>query len=111
VAEDLDQTGLAREHQANADTHVTPEKRYPCRCCGFLTLEEEPNGSYEICPVCFWEDDPVQGRDPSFAGGANKPSLNEAQHNFRAYGVSEARFRSYVRPPHDDELPPPSRDG
>lgn len=90
---------------------MTLQKRYPCRCCGFLTLEEEPNGSYEICPVCYWEDDPVQSRDPNFSGGANKPSLNEARRNFGQLGVSEARFGSHVRPPRENELPPDSDDG
>lgn len=33
--------------------------------------------SYEICPICGWEDDLVQKKDPSFSGGANKLSLNE----------------------------------
>jgi anaerobic ribonucleoside-triphosphate reductase len=36
-------------------------------------------GSYEICPVCNWEDDPVQEEDPSYGGGANVMSLNEAR--------------------------------
>jgi hypothetical protein len=31
-----------------------------------------PPGSYEICPVCFWDDDLVQLRWPTYAGGANK---------------------------------------
>jgi hypothetical protein len=47
---------------------------YLCRCCGFLTLSDPSYGSYEICPVCFWEDDPVQNEDPSNAGGANQIS-------------------------------------
>lgn len=33
----------------------------------------------DICPVCGWEHDRVQENDPSFAGGANKMSLNEAR--------------------------------
>ena len=82
------------------------QRRYPCRCCGYYTLDEEPVGSYEICPVCFWEDDPVQDRDPEFAGGANEPSLNEARRNFRELGACEARLLPYVRPPRQDELPP-----
>jgi len=36
-------------------------------------------GEYEICDVCTWEDDPVQFSDPSYAGGANKKSLNQAR--------------------------------
>lgn len=34
-------------------------KKYTCPCCGYKTLEEEVRGSYEICPICFWEDDSV----------------------------------------------------
>ncbi len=58
---------------------VTPRGyRYPCPCCGKLTLTQEP-GSYEICPVCGWEDDPAQRRDPDLDGGANKRSLNQSK--------------------------------
>ncbi|MFC5904955.1 CPCC family cysteine-rich protein [Streptomyces zhihengii] len=58
----------------------------PCVCCGHLTLSEPP-GSYEICPVCFWEDDRVQLRWPDWTGGANRPSLIEAQVNFTDFGA------------------------
>lgn len=54
----------------------------PCPCCKSLVLEE--SGEYEICPVCGWEDDPVQRKDPDFAGGANELSLNEARKAFLA---------------------------
>ena len=33
--------------------------------------------SYEICPVCFWENDNVQYNEPDFGGGANNLSLND----------------------------------
>lgn len=56
-----------------------------------------------ICPVCFWEDDQLQLRWPFYQGGANKPSLIEAQKNYRNLGVSEARFMDKVRPPSRDE--------
>ncbi len=53
-------------------------RELPCPCCGFLTLEGD-YGSYIICPVCNWEDDPVQLANPCSAGGANGLSLSEAQ--------------------------------
>lgn len=36
---------------------------YPCPCCGHL-VHEAPPGSFQICPVCGWEDDLVQLRWP-----------------------------------------------
>ena len=48
-----------------------------CPCCGQFVFEEK--GAYEICPVCGWEDDPYQRRNPDFAGGANSLSLNQAR--------------------------------
>lgn len=32
---------------------------------------------FEICPVCFWENDDVQNAEPDFNGGANNLSLND----------------------------------
>jgi hypothetical protein len=78
--------------------------KFACLCCGFLTLEEHPEGSYEICPVCFWENNHVQFRDPTWIG-ANKVSLLEARENFARFGATEERFKSFVRHPYPDEYP------
>ena len=51
---------------------------HPCPACGFEVFDE-PAGSYDICPVCDWEDDEVQLRFPAMRGGANKESLFEWQ--------------------------------
>ena len=56
-----------------------------CPVCGKHLFEE--SGAYEICPVCGWEDDPVQRREPDLIGGANKLSLYEA---IAAYRDGEA---------------------
>ncbi len=56
------------------------EEKLLCPCCKSFQLDEV--GGYEICPVCNWEDDPVQRKDPDFAGGANKVSLNQARKDF-----------------------------
>ncbi len=81
------------------------EPKFACPCCGYLTLTEQPPGTYHICEVCFWEDDGVQFRDPGYEGGANKVSLNQARENFRTHGASKPRFRANVRPPRLDEQP------
>ena len=51
---------------------------YPCPACGFEVLEDSV-GSYDICPICGWEDDGVQLRFPSMRGGANGECLYEWQ--------------------------------
>jgi hypothetical protein len=64
---------------------------------------EEPPGSHDVCPVCFWEDDIVQLRWPDFGGGANRPSLIEAQANVGRLGAVEERLVPHVRPAADEE--------
>lgn len=51
------------------------KKKYGCPIC----LQHKFQENYEICPICGWENDPVQRRDHNFAGGANKRSLNETK--------------------------------
>ena len=58
--------------------------KFICPCCGQKTMDEKPPGTYQICPVCGWEDDAVQFRDPDYRGGANMCSLNEARAKYRA---------------------------
>lgn len=57
---------------------------HPCPCCGFRTMTGEWRGTYDLCPVCGWEDDGVQYDDPDYRGGANLESLNEARTAFFA---------------------------
>jgi hypothetical protein len=71
---------------------------FTCPCCGFVTLSAWP-GSYDTCPICHWEDDPVQLLDPWYREGANRLSLAEAQLAFTLNGAVELRFRRQVRPP------------
>ena len=57
--------------------------RFACPCCGSLTRLRANYGTWDICPVCRWQDDPHQAADPDRAGGANKTSLREAHANDR----------------------------
>ena len=78
---------------------------YPCPCCGYLTLDEPPPGTFEICPVCYWEDDAVQFNDPSYAGGANKMCLADARKNYLEFGAVDKSALQEVRKPMSDEQP------
>lgn len=60
--------------------------RHPCPCCGLPTLPAR--GAFEVCRVCWWEDD---GQDDADADDPNNGpngelSLTAARVHFRAYG-------------------------
>lgn len=80
------------------------EPIYRCPCCQALTLCGR--GGFEICPVCFWEDDGQDEHDAHEArGGPNGTlSLTQARANYKAHGVSEPRFVGSVRRPQPHEL-------
>ena len=54
---------------------------FKCPVCGKYTFKNGP-GSYEICPICGWEDDKAQYKDPTLKGGANKLSLKEYKEQY-----------------------------
>lgn len=90
-------------------TNVTKQRAqdgslYRCPCCRCRTLTERPG--YEICPVCFWEDDGQDDHDANeVRGGPNADlSLNQARQNFREFGACDRRSVEHVRKPTPEEL-------
>jgi len=81
---------------------MNKNKKHRCPCCGYFTLEDEP-GHFDICPVCFWEDDNIQSFDPDYTGGANEISLTEARINYKKFGAVTEGSLKYVRPPTEEE--------
>lgn len=84
-----------------------------CPCCGYETLRERE--AWEICPICFWEDEPTS--DPYVATGGPNGSLSlyQAQRNFSVIGASDQGSLIHVRRPGQTDqrdpnwkpLPPP----
>jgi hypothetical protein len=76
-----------------------------CPCCGCKTLDER--GGFDICPVCFWEDDGQDDNDADVVrGGPNGSlSLTQARANYRRLGAADERRIKNVRPPEPEELP------
>ncbi|MEP0778245.1 hypothetical protein NDI39_11545 [Microcoleus sp. ZQ-A2] len=72
---------------------MNAEILYPCPCCGYMTLNQEPPGTYIICPICFWEDDAEQSYS------SNRVSLRQAQRNFIEFGACESEWLKDVRHP------------
>lgn len=76
---------------------------YRCPCCASVTLPER--GAYELCPVCFWEDDGQDEHDADrVRGGPNGPlSLTQARANYAAFSASDRAFLGDVRRPKPQE--------
>jgi hypothetical protein len=71
-----------------------------CPCCGYRTLPER--GAYDLCPVCWWEDDRAE-TDAESLDGPNGTTLAEGQRLYARYGASALHGVHKVRPPTDDE--------
>ena len=52
-------------------------KREKCPICGYYTFQDGLGLTYDICPVCFWEDDVIDYDEPDADTGANCVSLQE----------------------------------
>lgn len=76
-----------------------------CPCCGCKTLTERI--AFEICEVCYWEDDGQDDGDANEClGGPNGSlSLREARANYLRCGACEESMVGSVRPPRPEELP------
>jgi hypothetical protein len=66
-----------------------PMSLVACPCCGFASLGGR--GDYEICDVCWWEDDGQDNEDADVVmGGPNYHlSLTQARANFLVHGISD----------------------
>jgi hypothetical protein len=70
-------------------SHREPER---CPCCDHLSLKAR--GDYEICRICWWEDD---GTNDVLRGSPFSPNhctLLEGRRNYARYGVCETRLKA-----------------
>ncbi|MCC4261524.1 hypothetical protein LL270_12775 [Pseudomonas aestusnigri] len=58
---------------------------FPCPCCDYFSLSSE--SGYEICPVCFWEDDGV--RAPAEFSAPNHLTLAAGRQNVLTLGACD----------------------
>lgn len=62
-------------------------KLHSCPCCGYRTLTIR--GEYDICRVCWWEDDGQDNEtaDKKIGGPNGMVSLTRARYNFIKFGI------------------------
>ncbi len=76
----------------------------PCQVCGNFTISE--HGSFEICYVCFWEDDGLYTDPDEVWGGPNgELSLSQARKNFIEFGACDKKHRDHVKPVKSEDRP------
>ncbi len=100
-------SGMYVDRRGRRHLYIRPEPgvRYACPCCRCVTLPERDG--YDICPVCYWEDDGQDDHDADEvrSGSNHDLSLTEARANFAAFGACEKRLRPYTRAPLARECP------
>lgn len=97
---------VSGDFESFADFCSRPDPEYPqgkngkyrCPCCLHFTLDGV--AQYDICPVCFWEDDGTTGEHGFSPNGI---SLAEGQENFKTVGACVEDMKPHVRPPQEDE--------
>jgi len=66
-----------------------------CDCCDHFSIPAERD--WEICPVCFWEQDSFGVSDPDEPSGANHGlTLREGRRNFAELGACSREFQSRI---------------
>lgn len=53
-----------------------------CPVCGYDAFRVDE--FHNICPMCMWQDDPIQSKDPDYWGGANNLSLSQYREKWQS---------------------------
>lgn len=70
------------------------ERLSACPCCRYRSLRGR--GAFQVCKVCFWEDDGSEALD--VISGPNHMTLREGRDNFRRLGAVSSADQPYVLP-------------
>lgn len=88
---------LGRSGIAASEIQGEPSDFFACPCCGRRTLEEI--GAYDICKVCWWEDDGQDNQNAHIAmGGPNYGiSLSQARYNYLTGGLYDPSRKDLMK--------------
>ncbi|WP_337104419.1 CPCC family cysteine-rich protein [Paenibacillus sp. YIM B09110] len=80
---------LGTEH----DIEGIQEELSICPCCEYKSLLS--NGEYDICPVCFWEDDGTI--NPEEYSSPNHMTLDEGRKHFTEFGAMSLSSLEFIK--------------
>ena len=74
-----------------------PIELISCPCCGSRTIGER--GNYEICKVCWWEDDGQDNKnaDEIFGGPNYEISLSKGRYNFIKFSLYNPKRKDLMK--------------
>ncbi len=67
---------------------------HQCPCCDYFTLERR--ASFDVCFICYWEDDGQDLDEVDRVSDPNHITLRQARENFRDCGASDRAAVSLV---------------
>lgn len=68
--------------------------KFQCPCCDYFSLNRRPE--YDICKVCFWEDDGNDLTSLDVHSGPNRMTLRKARDNFKEFGACDMAMKKNV---------------
>jgi hypothetical protein len=73
---------------------MIPEGRFQCVCCDYYTVVDRH--SFEVCQVCYWEDDGSTMAQLDQESRSNHMTLRAARKSFEAIGAIDQSAVSLV---------------
>ena len=68
--------------------------RYQCPCCDYYSLTAR--AGFEVCPICYWEDDGQDMDQLDVVSGPNHITLRQGRFNFERIGACDQTAVSLV---------------
>ncbi len=74
-----------------SDENCPTQTPHKCPVCGKHEFSDE--ATFDICPFCGWEDDPVMNDNPQYDGGANDLCLNEYKKRYESLMLKHKNYK------------------
>jgi len=85
---------LFKNHLGYYNVYGKVEILEVCPCCMYRTLDYR--GEYNICPLCFWEDEGIiNDKMPNLYSSPNRMSLVSAQKKFKNKNKNKIKYKKY----------------
>jgi ribosomal protein S14 len=72
---------VIKTREKKSDGKSASRLKNTCPACGYLTLHTR--AAFEICPICFWEDDGFDDPEAEEVSQANQETLKEYRKNIQ----------------------------